>query len=103
MRQLIKQIALLERVDRLIGMKATGSPKQLANRLGVSEATVFRMIETMKELEAPICYDFTRQSYTYSEPTKFRCGFYIKALDEKTSRSFSGGDTYINLQMALKF
>ena len=48
MRQLSKQIALLERMDQLVRLKATGRPKKLAERLQVSEATVFRIIDTMK-------------------------------------------------------
>ena len=78
MKQLSKQIALLERVDRLIRLRATGRPKQLAERLGVSEATVFRMIETMKELEAPVSYDLSIQSYVYSEPIEIKFGYFSK-------------------------
>ena len=78
MKQLSKQIALLERGDRWIRLRATGRPKQLAERLGVSEATVFRMIETMKELEAPVSYDLSIQSYVYSEPIEFKFGYFSK-------------------------
>ncbi len=78
MKQLTKQIALLERVDQLIRLRATGRPKQLAQRLEVSEATVFRIIDAMKALDAPIYYDPARQSYVYSEPTEFKYGFYLE-------------------------
>ena len=89
MRMLIKQIALLERVDQLIRLKATGRPKQLADRLEVSEATVFRMIEVMKELDAPITYDFSRQSYVYSHATRFKCGFFEEARDSLTQKDLN--------------
>jgi len=103
MKQLTKQIALLERVDQLIRLKATGRPKKLAERLEISEATVFRMIETMKELNAPVYYDLSRQSYAYSQPTEFKCGFFVEFLDEKTQRDLSGGSGFNSMKKLLTF
>ena len=80
---LTKQILLIERVHQLIRLRATGSPKQLAKRLQISEATVFRIIETMKTLKAPIYYDWHQQSYAYSEPMIFRCGFYQMSFENR--------------------
>ncbi len=97
MRQLTKQIALLERVDQLIRLKATGRPKKLADKLEVSEATVFRMIETMKELKAPVYYDWSCGSYAYSVKTKFKCGFFVEEIDDETSKNLSGGHCFGNL------
>lgn len=103
MKKLTQQIALLERVDQLIRLKATGRPKQLAKRLQVSEATIFRMIETMKEMNAPVYYDFNTQSYVYSKLTKFRCGYYVEDLDVKTERNLSGGCGFDIMRGLLKF
>lgn len=103
MRQLTKQIALLERVDQLIRLKATGRPKNLAEKLEVSEATVFRMIETMKELNAPVYYDLARQSYAYSELTEFKCGFFLKSLEEQEQRNLTGGFGFKNIRKLLGF
>jgi len=102
MRQLTRQIALLERMDQLVRLKATGRPKNLAERLQVSEATVFRIIDTMKALDAPVCYDIACQSYVYTKPTRFRCGFFIEGLDEGTQRNLSGGYGFKNVQRLLK-
>lgn len=103
MKKLTQQIEVLERIDQLIRLKATGRPKELAERLGVSEATVFRMIETMKEMNAPICYNLTRQSYIYTETTHFKCGFYVEELDSTTERNLSGGCCFTNMKQLLKF
>jgi predicted DNA-binding transcriptional regulator YafY len=102
MAKLTQQIAVLERIDQLIRLKTTGRPKQLAERLEVSEATVFRMIETMKELNAPICYDLARQSYVYTEATNFKCGFYVEELDETSERNLSGGYGFGNMKRLLE-
>lgn len=103
MAKLMKQIAILERIDQLIRLKATGSPKQLADRLEVSEATVFRIIETMKEMQAPICYDLERQSYIYTHQTQFKCGFYVEELNLIDKRNLSGGFAFNNLSQLLEF
>ena len=88
MRQFIKQMELLERIDQLIRLKATGRPKNLAERLQVSEATVFRTIETMKAMNAPICFDIARQSYIYTEATQFQCGFFLKGPQQDFQKKY---------------
>lgn len=103
MSKLTRQIEILERMDQLIRLKATGRPKQLAERLEVSEATVFRMIETMKEMNAPVCYDLARQSYVYTESTRFKCGFYVEELDIVTEKNLSGGCSFSNMKLLLAF
>ncbi len=103
MAKLTRQLEILERIDQLIRLKATGRPKQLAKRLEVSEATVFRMIETMRDMNAPICYDLTRQSYIYTVTTRFKCGFYVEELDATTERNLSGGYCFKNALKLLTF
>ena len=53
----IKHIELIERIDRLIRMEATGNPVTLASKLGISRAQTYRVIDIMKDLNAPISYD----------------------------------------------
>ncbi|PKV48541.1 hypothetical protein ATE84_0541 [Aquimarina sp. MAR_2010_214] len=73
---IIKQIELIERVDQLIRLQATGSPDDLAYRLGISKTKLYRIINTMKSLGAPVEYDITIQSFVYAEAVGFTFGFY---------------------------
>ncbi len=73
---MIKQIELIERVDQLIRLQATGSPDDLAYRLRISKTKLYRVINTMKSLNAPIEYDITTQSFVYAEAVGFTFGFY---------------------------
>lgn len=73
---ILQQIEVMSRMDQLIRMQATGSPVMLSKKLGVSKTTVYRIINTMKALEAPVLYDTTVQSFVYDKPTKFTFGFY---------------------------
>lgn len=44
----------------------TGSPKELSNKLGVSERTIYNYISFMKvEMNAPIIYDNQKGNYIY--------------------------------------
>ncbi len=75
---LIKQIALIQRIDRLVRLQATGTGEELAYKLGVSKTKLYRILNTMKQLDAPIEYDYSIQSFVYSESVGFRFGFFAK-------------------------
>jgi len=50
----IKYINRLKAIDQLIKLKATGSPKELADKLGISERQIYKYISDLKELGAKI-------------------------------------------------
>ena len=85
---IIKQIELIERVDQLIRLQATGSPDDLAYRLGVSKTKLYRIINTMKSLGAPIEYDIAIQSFVYAEAVGFTFGFYPRQQKHKKLHPF---------------
>ena len=58
----------IERITRLhylISHASTGTPEQLALKLSVSEATLYRDLQMMRNAGAPIIYNSIRQSYVY--------------------------------------
>jgi len=75
---LLKKIQQMERIDALIQRKATGSPGELARRLGTSERYIYKLIRLMKNLDAPICFDYDSNSYYYEEEVTFSVGFQLK-------------------------
>jgi hypothetical protein len=91
MTKLFNQIELIERIDQLIRLKATGSPKMLAEKFAISESSVYRMIETIKELGAPVEYSLVCQSYIYTEEVNFLCGFFSRELSQAEYRKVNGG------------
>ena len=82
---------MIERVDQLIRLRATGSPRNLARRLAISEASLYRLIETLREMGAPIEFSVCYQSYVYSSEVKFICGFFLKELSNKEIQIINGG------------
>ncbi len=78
MSTIIKQIEIMERIDQLIRLQATGSAEELAERLKISKTKLYRIINLMKRLNAPIEYNFTLQSFVYARSVGFQFGFYHK-------------------------
>ncbi|MGW8121803.1 hypothetical protein ACV07N_04015 [Roseivirga echinicomitans] len=75
---MVKQLERIERLHNLIRLKATGPAKECAQRLKISERQLFRILEDMKNLGAPIDYDKARGSYYYINQVKWRFGFKAK-------------------------
>lgn len=76
--RLIDKIQQLDRIDKLIRMKATGGPKELARKIGLGESTLYEYLKLMKEMGAPIEFSRTRNSYYYTADTTFHFGFVAK-------------------------
>lgn len=67
----INQLHQIERIHKLIQLKATGTPDNLATRLGVCKRQLYRYLSMMKELGAPIRYNSRRQCYEYTYEVEF--------------------------------
>ena len=76
----LKYIDRLERLHLLIRRKSTGSPKELARRLFMSETTVYECIRTLKALGAPITYNLYRQTYEYDKPCSLSLRYEVEDL-----------------------
>jgi predicted DNA-binding transcriptional regulator YafY len=68
----------LERINYLIRIKGTGTPSELAQRMGLSERSIYQYLNLMKELGAPIKFSMYRQSYYYEEEGSFLICFFPK-------------------------
>ena len=88
MAKLFERLRQLERLDQLIRMKATGSPKDLARRMEVSERTIHNLMNSLKLFGAEIGYCRNRESYYYLNEIKFR--FDIVIEEEKMEKSKGG-------------
>lgn len=88
--KLIEQLRLLERLDQLIRLKATGTPAQLASRIEVSERKLYRLIQSLKEMGFPIEYCKDCQCYQYTEAVKLRVEIQIA---EEAMVKIKGGKT----------
>lgn len=76
----IEKLNVIERLDQLIRMKATGSPDELAQRLEVTRSTVYEIIACMKSLGADISYCKNRKSFYYETEKELAIGFVNKSM-----------------------
>ena len=67
---LLKYINRMKRMDQLIRMKATGTPDQFAEKMGICKSVLMDHISELKCMGAPIVFDRIRESYVYQESVK---------------------------------
>ena len=70
----------LRSIDCLIQMQNTGNARELAERLEITERSVYNYLNLMKSMGAPIVFSSYRQSYVYEDDGRFFIGF-LNALE----------------------
>jgi len=70
-----EKLHLIERTDQLIRLNATGTASQLADTLGISRVSVFRLLKYLKTMGAPIKYCKYRKTYYYQYPVKLSISY----------------------------
>ncbi|MEP7268531.1 MAG: helix-turn-helix domain-containing protein [Saprospiraceae bacterium] len=91
---LIERISKLERLDQLIRMRATGSPKELADKFKISERQVYRLLDEIKNYGAEVHYCQRTQSYVYE--VEFRFSILLGSTEK-----YKGGKKYLNINISL--
>ncbi len=62
-----KALDRVEYLDYLIKSKSTGTPKELAEKLGISERWLYELLNELKhDFDCPIKYSRRRRSYVYT-------------------------------------
>ncbi len=69
----IKNLNRLKRLHQLIRSECTGTPYELSRRLHVSERLVYLLVEQLRDFDALIDYDRSRQTYYYRELFDVNC------------------------------
>ena len=62
---LLKNINLVERFHALMLSEKTGTPKQLAEQLGISRQALYLWIDELKSLNLVIAYSRKRETFYY--------------------------------------
>jgi predicted DNA-binding transcriptional regulator YafY len=92
--KIFEQIQLLQRLDRLIRLKATGTPQILGEKLQLSERQARRIIDDMKGLGLPISYCKQQQSYFYESEVFMK--FEIAIVGEEKKKIIGGASNHAN-------
>jgi hypothetical protein len=77
-------------VNHLLKTKSTGTPKELAEKLGLSERGWYKFRDQLvNDLQLPIKYCNYRKTYYYTEEGTFVIGF--RKMNTEQSSKVSGG------------
>ena len=87
----IKSLERLQQLHSLIVKERTGSPKDLARRMNISERLVYLLIEYLKDYNADIRYDRSRQTYYYSEDFELDIQISVSVISNNEKTEIFGG------------
>jgi hypothetical protein len=80
--------------NQLVEQKCTGTPDELAGRLGISRSTLYDIINELRSRDVEVCYSRTNQSFYYKNPVSLEVHFSIKGLrevDASEAKKITGG------------
>ena len=75
-------ISRLRRIDHLILYRRAGRPAECAEKIGISERSLYDHLRLMRELGAPIYYSRQAGTYLYKVEGSFSIGFFRHLNDE---------------------
>tara|TARA_B110000090_G_C13151713_1_gene357967 strand:- start:357 stop:665 length:309 start_codon:yes stop_codon:yes gene_type:complete len=94
----MKNLKILERLQQLhnlIANEKTGTPKELANLMQISERSVHLLIEQLKDYNAVICYSRSRKTYYYCEDFDIQVSISVKVLNNDEVTQVFGGSYFL--------
>jgi predicted DNA-binding transcriptional regulator YafY len=73
---LIKNLNQVEKLHELIVQQKTGTSKELAEKLGISRAKLYVLIDELTELNMPVAYSRKYETFYYvqEKPLTFSAG-----------------------------
>jgi biotin operon repressor len=88
---LIHQFERVKKINRMIKSANTGSPKEFAIELGISESHFYRCIEELQDMGIPIRYSRSRRTYYYEKNTELSLSYSLKIVSEQGAKEIFGG------------
>ncbi|WP_343558044.1 HTH domain-containing protein [Sphingobacterium sp.] len=99
----LRYIERINLLDKLMKKRRTGTPAELAKRLGVSVARLYVIIDQLKDEGAPIVYSRQLCTYFYEYYFSITIKVQIEELGEVKSRNIYGGEKRFNIFSSLLF
>lgn len=94
--EFVRQIERLQLLNKLVREQRTGSPEELAERLGVSRAKLYLILAELRDEGVCIRYNKKQNSFIYEDCKGINLEFSFKVLCPEEENSINGGEK-INL------
>jgi len=91
-----RHIDRINLLDKLIRQRRTGTPAELAKRLGISTSRLYIVLGELKAHGAPIGYCRQSRTYYYEHSFSISISVKIEGLDEKELRIVSAGQGFFS-------
>lgn len=87
----IRYIKKIEFLDSLIRRRATGNQSEFAKKARMSRSTLNQYLSEMKQLNFPIKFDKSKNSYYYEHDGRLVKSFFEEALTKEEMKQYKGG------------
>ncbi|KAB1160599.1 DNA-binding protein [Tenacibaculum aiptasiae] len=91
----IKTLERLQRLHSLIAIESTGTPKELARLMNISERSVHLLIGELKDYNAEICYSRSRKTYYYCNDFDLQVIISVNVLTNNEVTRIFGGNYFL--------
>lgn len=89
--EFIKQIERLQLLNKLVKERRTGSPQELAERLGLSRRQLYSYIEKLNDQGLEIQFSRSLKSFVFAGNKEAQIEWKFKVLDLKEAQKLNGG------------
>jgi len=87
----IKNLERLQRLHGLIENERTGTPKELALRMRISERLIYNLIDQLKDYDAGICDDRSRKTSYYCDDFQLQVSISVLVKSKNEVTKILGG------------
>ena len=91
----LKQLERLQKAHKLIKQENTGTPKEFAQKLHISERELYNLLNYIKELEAHVNYNRKTNTYYYTGSFELMVNISVQVLVQEELRTIYAGSTIL--------
>ncbi len=89
----------IKAIDHCIKLKCTGTPKELSEKLFISERALYETLNLMKDFGAEICYNACIRSYYYENEGQFEVKFGFVKVENSRDKNMGGGKYLLLIEL----
>ncbi|WP_308991820.1 HTH domain-containing protein [Mariniflexile litorale] len=98
----LKNLERLQQLHQRISQENTGAPKELADYMNISERSLYKLMEQLKDLTAPISYNRLTNTYYYDGDFELQVNISVTALSNNEIIQVFGGSYFLKKNTLLQ-
>ena len=87
----VKNLERLKKIHQLIKSENTGTPKEFACKLNLSESQLYNVLEDLKIIGFPILYSRSLKTYSYNDTCELEIIYSVQLLTSSEKIKIVGG------------